>query len=85
MKRNRNRHGKRPTNENVAERIRRAQAAVRKHIPRDDLDVTPEVLEERKRDAALAAAQKYFCGLAPRERVFSEELLQERRDESKRE
>ncbi|HWB10518.1 MAG TPA: hypothetical protein VG826_14915 [Pirellulales bacterium] len=31
----------------------------------------------------LAAAQKYFCGLAPPERVFSEELLQERRDEAK--
>ena len=34
---------------------------------------------------ALRAAQEYFCKLAPPERIFSEELLQERRDEADRE
>lgn len=34
---------------------------------------------------ALRAAQDYFCKLAPTDRVFSEELLQERREEAARE
>lgn len=34
---------------------------------------------------ALKAAQDFFCALAPAERIFSEELLQERREEAKRE
>jgi len=36
-------------------------------------------------EQALKAAQDYFCKLAPRERIFSEELLKERRDEAARE
>lgn len=34
---------------------------------------------------AIKAAQDYFCKLAPAARVFSEELLQERREEAARE
>lgn len=34
---------------------------------------------------AIEAAQDYFCGLAPSERVLSEELLRERRQEAARE
>ena len=34
---------------------------------------------------ALRAAQDYFCKLAPPERIFSEELLKERREEADRE
>jgi len=34
---------------------------------------------------ALRAAQEYFCKLAPPERVFSDELLRERREEAERE
>jgi bifunctional DNA-binding transcriptional regulator/antitoxin component of YhaV-PrlF toxin-antitoxin module len=36
-------------------------------------------------EQALKAAQEYFCKLAPPERIFSEELLKERRDEVARE
>lgn len=36
-------------------------------------------------NAAVAAAQQYFCKLAPADRIFSVELLQERRDEVARE
>lgn len=36
-------------------------------------------------EQALKAAQDYFCKLAPPERIFSEELLKERRDEAARE
>jgi bifunctional DNA-binding transcriptional regulator/antitoxin component of YhaV-PrlF toxin-antitoxin module len=36
-------------------------------------------------EQALKAAQHYFCKLAPPERMFSEELLEERRDEAARE
>ena len=42
-----------------------------------DVGETPE--------QALKAAQDYFCKLAPPERIFSEELLKERRDEAARE
>ncbi|HWB12698.1 MAG TPA: hypothetical protein VG826_25965 [Pirellulales bacterium] len=71
---------------NAAALIHRVQKAVRRFIP-GDVDLTDELLEERKKDAALglAAAQKYFCGLAPPERILSEELLAERREEAKRE
>lgn len=54
-------------------------------IPGDEVDLTDELLADRKRDAALAAAQEYFCKLAPPERVLSEELLRERREEAKHE
>ena len=36
-------------------------------------------------EQALKAAQDYFCKLAPPERIFSDELLKERRDEAARE
>lgn len=44
-----------------------------------------ETLRIETPQQALKAAQDYFCKLSPAERVFSEELLQERREEAARE
>ena len=37
----------------VLQAVKRAQEAVRKYIPGDDLDLTQEMLDARKRDASL--------------------------------
>ena len=82
---NRRKNGLADGNLTAEEILRRVQAVARRYIPGDDVDLTEELLQERRHEAALEAAQEYFCKLAPPERIISEELLQERREEAKRE
>ena len=42
-----------------------------------------KTVQEMDSDVALAAAREFFAQLAPAERLLSEELLNERREEEK--